>query len=47
VQRYLADFEAGRAEPNFDSYYNKNLNPKDLCRLHGTWHAQFGGGPST
>jgi hypothetical protein len=42
VGRYLADFEAGRQQPDFGPYYGKDLSPKELCRLHGTWYANFG-----
>jgi hypothetical protein len=42
VQRYIADFEAGRLEPDFGAYYGKDLGPKDLSRLHGVWHEQHG-----
>jgi hypothetical protein len=38
VQRYVQDFEAGRQEPDLSSFYGKDLGPKDLCRLHGTWY---------
>jgi hypothetical protein len=38
VQRYLADFEAGRREKDFTPYFKIDLSPADLCRLHGTWH---------
>ena len=43
VQRYVSDFEEGRSERDFGPYYGIDLSPKDLCRLHGTWHANFGG----
>jgi hypothetical protein len=42
VGRYIADFEAGRQQPDFGPYYGKDLSPKDLCQLHGTWYANFG-----
>ncbi len=38
VQRYVADFEAGKQEPDLSAYYGKELGPKELCRLHGTWY---------
>jgi hypothetical protein len=38
VKRYIEDFEAGRQEPDFGAYFGKELGPKELCRLHGTWH---------
>jgi hypothetical protein len=40
IDRYIADFEAGKKEPNFDRYYGKDLTPGELCRLHGTVAAQ-------
>lgn len=46
VRRYLDDFEAGRRESDFGPYYGKDLSPKALCRLHGTWHARWGNFPS-
>jgi hypothetical protein len=42
VQRYIADFEAGRQQADFGPYYGIDLGPKELARLHGTWHAQHG-----
>jgi hypothetical protein len=39
IQRYIEDYEAGRAETDFKSYFGADLSPKDLCRLHGTWAA--------
>ncbi len=42
IQRYLDDYEAGRGEADFASYIGKDLTPKDLCRLHGTWAAHHG-----
>ncbi len=36
IDRSIADFEAGKREPNFDRYYGKDLTPGELCRLHGT-----------
>ena len=39
IQRYIEDFEAGRSESDFQSYFGAELSPKDLCRLHGTWAA--------
>ena len=29
-------------ESDFASYIGKDLTPKDLCRLHGTWIAHHG-----
>jgi hypothetical protein len=40
IQRYVADYEAGRQEKDFSSYFGAELSPKDLCRLHGTSAAQ-------
>ena len=42
VQRYVADYDEGRREADFSSYVGKDLTPKDLCRLHGTWAALHG-----
>ncbi len=42
IQRYVDDFEAGRDEEDFSSYYGKDLKSKDLCRMHGTWYAHYG-----
>lgn len=39
IQRYIDDFEAGRLEIDFTSYFGMDLNPKLLCKLHGTCHA--------
>ena len=41
VERYIEDFEAVRQEPDFGAYFGKELGPKDLCRLHGTWHERM------
>jgi hypothetical protein len=41
VHRYIEDFEAGRGLSDFSSYYGVELKPRDLCRLHGTWHAAY------
>jgi hypothetical protein len=43
IQRYIDDFESGRREKDFTPYFGIDLGPKELCRLHGTWYAQFGG----
>src|SRR5262249_4666053 len=40
--RYIADFEAGRQNKDLTPYFGKDLTPKDLCRLYGTWVANFG-----
>ncbi len=42
IQRYVEDFEAGKQEADFSPYVGKDLSPKDLCRLHGTWAAMHG-----
>jgi hypothetical protein len=42
VKRYIEDFEAGRQEADFSAYVGVNLGPKELCRLHGTWHERVG-----
>ena len=44
VQRYVTDFEAGRRSTDFGPYFGIDLGPKDLSRLHGTWHVLHGGG---
>jgi hypothetical protein len=43
VQRYIEDFEAGRQEPDFGAYFGQELGPRELCRLHGTWHERVKG----
>ena len=43
VQRYLADFEEGKRAADFDPFFGKELGPKDLCRLYGTWTAHHSG----
>lgn len=43
IDRYIADFNAGKKEPSFDRYYGKDLTPGELCRLHGTVSAKRGG----
>jgi hypothetical protein len=45
VQRYVEDFEAGKQTTDFGPYFGKDLTPKDLCRLHGTWYAVYGNTP--
>lgn len=40
VERYIADFEEGCKEDGFDCYYGIDLSPKELCRLHGTYHSR-------
>jgi hypothetical protein len=41
VQRYLDEYETGRRLGSFSSYHGMELAPRELCRLHGTWHAAF------
>jgi hypothetical protein len=43
LQRYLADFEEGRQNSDFEAFFGKDLSPKDLCRLHGVWHTKWSG----
>jgi hypothetical protein len=38
IRRYIEDFEAGRQQTDFTAYLGKDLGPKELSRLHGTWH---------
>jgi hypothetical protein len=42
VQRYVADFEAGRKDGDLKAFVGKDLGPVDLCRMHGAWYARFG-----
>jgi hypothetical protein len=42
VGRYVADFEAGKAVPDFTRYVGKNLSTPELCKLMGTWAAKYG-----
>jgi hypothetical protein len=35
VTTYLAEYEIGRREGDFEDYFGIDLGPKDLCRLHG------------
>jgi hypothetical protein len=44
VERYIKDFEAGKAVPDFAGYVGKDLGTSDLCKLLGTWAARYGGG---
>ena len=41
-QRGAVAYLAGRGEADFASYLGKDLTPRDLCRLHGTWAAHYG-----
>jgi hypothetical protein len=45
VQRYIADFEAGRQEVDFTRYFGAELSPTELAALHGTAHARCSGAP--
>jgi hypothetical protein len=45
VQRYVADFEEGRAKGDLSPFWGIDLGPRDLCQLYGAWWAQFGTGP--
>jgi hypothetical protein len=40
---YIADFEAGCQHREFAPYFGIDLKPKDLCRLYGTWQANYSG----
>lgn len=42
VERYVKDFEAGKAAENFDGYVGKHLSTGELCRMLGTWAAKYG-----
>jgi hypothetical protein len=42
VERYVADFEAGKKVTDFAPYIGVELKPPDLCKLHGTWQAVWG-----
>lgn len=44
VERYVADFEQGRAEASFDPFLGTDLGPADLCKLHGVARAVHGVG---
>jgi hypothetical protein len=41
IERYVADFEAGRKDPDFAPYFGVDLGPKDLGKLHGIWSARW------
>jgi 3-methyladenine DNA glycosylase Mpg len=43
IERYRADFEAGRSEADFTPYFGSDLGPAELCRLYGVWCAQADG----
>jgi hypothetical protein len=42
MERYIADYEEGRKEENFDAYFGAELGPKELARLHGLAQAKYG-----
>lgn len=42
INRYIADFDTGKAVESFDGYIGKDLGTADLCRMLGTWHAKYG-----
>lgn len=44
VDRYIADYGAGKLLRDFAPYEGKDLTTADLCRLIGTWAARFGTG---
>jgi hypothetical protein len=43
IERYAADFEAGKLEADFSSYFGIDLGTRELCRLHGTWQRHIAG----
>lgn len=45
IARYVADFAAGKAVPDFAGYIGTELGTGELARLLGTWAAKYGGGP--
>ncbi|HZV06343.1 MAG TPA: hypothetical protein VE999_14785 [Gemmataceae bacterium] len=42
IERYIADFERGRKEADFDPYSGIDLGPAELCKLYGVWFAHWG-----
>jgi hypothetical protein len=42
INRYIADFDAGKQVESFDGYIGKDLGTADLCKMLGTWHAKYG-----
>jgi hypothetical protein len=42
VEKYVADFEAGKKVTDFGPYIGVELKPPELCKLHGTWQAVWG-----
>lgn len=43
IARYVAGFEAGRAERDYARYVGADLTPVERCRLLGAWEAVYGG----
>ena len=43
IERYVKDFEAGKAAADFGVYIGKDLGTAELCKLLGTWAAKYGG----
>ncbi|MBW4508460.1 MAG: hypothetical protein KME64_18375 [Scytonematopsis contorta HA4267-MV1] len=41
ITKYIADFDTGYLGNDFSSYFGLDLNTKQLCKLHGTWHKNF------
>jgi hypothetical protein len=35
IDRYVAEYKAGRRAGRFEDYFGKELGPKDIARLHG------------
>ena len=42
MERYIADYEEGAKEADFDGYFGIDLGPKELARLHGLCRAKYG-----
>lgn len=42
IERYIKDYEAGKAEPGFEGYIGNDLSTSDLCKLLGAWAAKYG-----
>jgi hypothetical protein len=42
IDRYVADFAAGKDEPDFGRYVGRDLGTAELCKLMGTWAAEYG-----
>jgi len=47
VTRHIVDFDAGRGVTDFEVYYDIDLKPPMLGRMHGTWHARWVAGATT